>query len=197
MTKCLQQKIWNSLGLKMCSLSCNLISWGHIWTNGGGGKKLFCASAALSVKNEFWPSSTAAQFYFQVQYHSVSENTSVPCTPFDRMQFFTHFNISKRQEKKWAGEPQRKKSNLFSRIKMGWVLGLTFLLSSISCSNMALNTGERAGSSNIGETLKQQQRYLTIKQHCKHTLNHCYTNISNSTTTHFQQRAVCAASSQR
>lgn len=33
---------------------------------------------------------------------------------------------------------------------MGWVLGLTFLLSSISCSNMALNTGERAESSNIG-----------------------------------------------
>lgn len=41
---------------------------------------------------------------------------------------------------------------------MGWLLGLTFLLSSISCSNMALNTGERAESSNIGETL--QQRYL-------------------------------------
>lgn len=149
----------------MCSLSCNLVSYGHIWTNGGREKKQFCASATLSVKNEFWPSSSAAQFYFQVHYHSVSANTSVPCTPFDRMQFFTHFNISKCQEKKWAAEPQRKKSNLLLRIKMGRVLGLTFLLSSISCSNMALNTGERAESSHMGEKLPQQQRHLRNQQH--------------------------------
>lgn len=30
-------------------------------------------------------------------------------------------------------------------IKQLWDLELTFLLSSISCSNMALNTGDRAG----------------------------------------------------
>lgn len=149
-TKWFQHKACNSLHLKMCSLSCNFISYGHIiWR--GEREKQFCASAALSVKNEFWPSSTAAPFHFQVHYHSVSPNSPVPCTPFDRMQFFTHFNISECQENKWAGEPQRRKSNLFLGIRMGWVLGLTFLLSSISCSNMALNTGERAGSSKMGE----------------------------------------------
>lgn len=37
-----------------------------------------------------------------------------------------------------SGEKNKKKKQL-------WDLELTFLLSSISCSNMALNTGERAG----------------------------------------------------
>lgn len=69
------------------------------------------------------------------------------------------------KKKKWAAEPQRKKSNLVLRIKMGRVLGLTFLLSSISCSNMALNTGERAESSHMGGKLAQQQRHLRNQQH--------------------------------
>lgn len=62
---------------------------------------------------------------------------------------------------KWAVEPQRNRTNLFLGIKWKkkklWDLELTFLLSSISCSNMALNTGERAEKRKMQENQEQSR----------------------------------------
>ena len=84
---------------------------------------------------------------FQERYHSASANSSA-LQPYDSPQSFTHCNSStQRGTSEWAAEEQNK---FISRSKKSWRdHSLTFLLSSISCSNMALNTGERAGSSYI------------------------------------------------
>lgn len=152
MTKCLQQKIWNSLGLKMCSLSCNLISYGHIWTNGGGGgkKSNFVLLQPCQWRMNSDPQVQQHNFIFRCTIIQFQQTPPRPARHLTECNSLLTLTSQNAKEKKWAAESQRKKSNLFFRIKMGWVLGLTFLLSSISCSNMALNTGERAESSNIG-----------------------------------------------
>ena len=110
-------------------------------------KKQFSASAALSVKDESWPSSTAGQFHFSraiIQFHQTAgccgqltaHNPSLTLTP-------------QHSRENWAVEPLRNKWIYFKEYKKLWDLELTFLLSSISCSNMALNTGERAESSDM------------------------------------------------
>lgn len=90
----------------MGSFSCNFISYSHMCTNE---KKQFSASAALSVKDESWPSSTAGQFHFRcaiIQFHQTAlccshltaRNPSLTLTPQHSRE-----NLSS-----WAAEGQNK-----------------------------------------------------------------------------------------
>lgn len=81
----------------------------------------------------------------------------------DGTQSFTHFNPSTQRARgkmsSWTTEEQNKfiPGNKMGKKRKLWDLELTFLLSSISCSNMALNTGERAEKRKMQENQEQSR----------------------------------------